>query len=105
SQNSIPTHQISIHHSQKLIHINLTPPFLPSTQPINQFLNQNNKPTIINISTLHHTIPSPNYVHYPPSKRALKLIMQTISMQYPQYAIPINNISPPPIVTQHTEEK
>ncbi|WP_398573601.1 SDR family NAD(P)-dependent oxidoreductase, partial [Staphylococcus epidermidis] len=46
-QNSIPTHQISIHHSQKLIHINLTPPFLASTQPINQFLNENKKPTII----------------------------------------------------------
>ncbi|WP_145369133.1 SDR family NAD(P)-dependent oxidoreductase, partial [Staphylococcus epidermidis] len=88
-QNSIPTHQISIHHSQKLIHINLTPPFVPSTQPINQFLNQNKKPTIINISTLHHTIPCPNYLHYPPSKGALKLIMETMSIEYAQYRIRI----------------
>ncbi|WP_145447468.1 SDR family NAD(P)-dependent oxidoreductase, partial [Staphylococcus epidermidis] len=83
----------------------LTPPFLSSTQPINQFLNQNNKPTIINISTLHHTVPSPNYLHYPASKPRLKLIIQTISIQYPQYPIPINNISPPPILTEHTEQK
>uniref|UniRef100_UPI0011A2C5B1 SDR family NAD(P)-dependent oxidoreductase n=1 Tax=Staphylococcus epidermidis TaxID=1282 RepID=UPI0011A2C5B1 len=74
-------------------------------EPSNQFLNQSKKPTIINISSLHHTIPSPNYLHYPPTKPPLKLMMQTISIQYPQYPIPINNISPPPILTQHTKQK
>ena len=46
-----------------------------------------------------------NYVHYAASKGGLKLMMETMSMEYAQYGIRINNISPGAIVTEHTEEK
>ena len=66
---------------------------------------ENKKGTIINISSVHDTIPWPNYVHYAASKGGLKLMMETMSMEYAQYGIRINNISPGAIVTEHTEEK
>ena len=74
-----------------------------SREAINQFLKENKKGTIINISSVHDTIPWPNYVHYAASKGGLKL-METMSMEYAQYGIRINNISPGAIVTEHTEE-
>ena len=76
-----------------------------SREAINQFLKENKKGTIINISSVHDTIPWPNYVHYAASKGGLKLMMETMSMEYAQYGIRINNISPGAIVTEHTEEK
>ena len=39
------------------------------------------------------------------SKGGLKLMMETMSMEYAQYGIRINNISPGAIVTEHTKEK
>lgn len=75
-----------------------------SREAINQFLKENKKGTIINISSVHDTIPWPNYVHYAASKGGLKLMMETMSMEYAQYGIRINNISPGAIVTEHTEE-
>ena len=38
------------------------------------------------------------------SKGGLKLMMETMSMEYAQYGIHINNISPGAIVTEHTEK-
>ncbi|WP_145506952.1 SDR family NAD(P)-dependent oxidoreductase, partial [Staphylococcus warneri] len=78
---------------------------IASTEAIKQFTHQHKQALIINTSTLHHTIPSPNYLHYPSTKRPLKLIIQTMSIQYPHFAITINNISPPAILTQHTKQK
>lgn len=104
-ENSIPTHEMSIDDWQKVIDINLTGAFVCSREAINQFLKENKKGTIINISSVHDTIPWPNYVHYAASKGGLKLMMETMSMEYAQYGIRINNISPGAIVTEHTEEK
>ncbi len=79
-ENSIPTHEMSIDDWQKVIDINLTGAFVGSREAINQFLKENKKGTIINISSVHDTIPWPNYVHYAASKGGLKLMMETMSM-------------------------
>ena len=52
---------------------------------------------------MHDTIPWPNYVNYAASKGGLKLMMETMSMEYAQH-IRIN-ISPGAVVTEHTKEK
>ena len=54
---------------------------------------------------MHDTIPWPNYVNYAASKGGLKLMMETMSMEYAQHGIRINNISPGAVVTEHTKEK
>ncbi|MFW3612074.1 SDR family oxidoreductase [Staphylococcus caprae] len=90
---------------QKVIDINLTGAFIGSREAINQFLKEDKKGVIINTSSVHDTIPWPNYVNYAASKGGMKLMMETMSMEYAQYGIRINNISPGAIVTEHTKEK
>lgn len=101
----IPTHEMSNDEWQKVIDINLTGAFTGSREAINQFLKEDKKGVIINTSSVHDRIPWPNYVNYAASKGGLKLMMETMSMEYAQYGIRINNISPGAIVTEHTEEK
>lgn len=101
----IPTHKMSVDEWQKVIDINLTGAFIGSREAVNQFLKEDKKGIIINTSSVHDTIPWPNYVNYAASKGGLKLMMETMSMEYAQYGIRINNISPGAIVTEHTKEK
>ncbi|MCQ9278438.1 glucose 1-dehydrogenase [Staphylococcus borealis] len=101
----IPSHKMSVEEWQKVIDINLTGAFIGSREAINQFLKEDKKGIIINTSSVHDTIPWPNYVNYAASKGGLKLMMETMSMEYAQHGIRINNISPGAIVTEHTKEK
>ena len=72
-ENSIPTHEMSIDDWQKVIDINLTGAFEGSREPSINFKGKQ-KGTIINISSVHDTIPWPNYVHY---AHGLKLMMES----------------------------
>lgn len=101
----IPTHEMPLEEWQKVIDVNLTGAFIGSKTAINQFLKEDKKGVIINTSSVHDKIPWPNYVNYAASKGGLKLMMETMSMEYAQYGIRINNISPGAIVTEHTKEK
>lgn len=101
----IPTHEMPLEEWQKVIDVNLTGAFIGSKTAINQFLKEDKKGIIINTSSVHDKIPWPNYVNYAASKGGLKLMMETMSMEYAQYGIRINNISPGAIVTEHTKEK
>ncbi|WP_272950114.1 SDR family NAD(P)-dependent oxidoreductase, partial [Bacillus altitudinis] len=78
---------------------NLTRIFLPCRHALNYITQHPIHPSIINISSLHHQIPSPHFVHYPPTKAAPKLLTQTLPLQYPPKKIPLNTIPPPPIHT------
>lgn len=100
-----PTHEMTLEEWQKVIDINLTGAFIGSREAIKQFRDEDKQGVIINTSSVHDTIPWPNYVHYASSKGGLKLMMETMSMEYAQYGIRINNISPGAVVTEHTKEK
>lgn len=101
----IPTHEMPLEEWQKVIDINLTGAFIGSKAAVNQFFKDDKKGVILNTSSVHDTIPWPNYANYAASKGGLKLMMETMSMEYAQYGIRINNISPGAIVTEHTREK
>ena len=104
-EKAIPSHEMSLQEWQKVIDINLTGAFIGSREAINHFLKENKQGVIINTASVHDRIPWPNYVNYAASKGGLKLMMETMSMEYAQYGIRINNISPGAIVTEHTKEK
>lgn len=101
----IPTHEMSLKDWQKVTDVNLTGAFLGSQAAIKQFLSEDKKGVIINISSVHDAIPWPNYVSYAASKGGVKLMMETMSMEYAQHGIRINNISPGAIMTERTSEK
>jgi glucose 1-dehydrogenase len=100
-----PSHEMSLEEWHKVIDINLTGAFTGSKEAVKQFLKEDKKGVILNTSSVHDTIPWPNYVNYAASKGGLKLMMETMSMEYAKYGIRINNISPGAIMTEHTKEK
>ena len=101
----IPTHEMSTEEWSKVIDINLTGAFLCSREAVKYYLEHDIKGQIINTASVHDKIPWPNYVNYAASKGGLKLMMETMSMEYGKYGIRINNVSPGAIVTEHTREK
>ncbi|MEL0537831.1 glucose 1-dehydrogenase [Staphylococcus debuckii] len=104
-ENPVPSDEMSVEEFSKAIDINLTGAFVGSREAVKYFRKEDKPGVIINTSSVHDTIPWPNYVNYAASKGGLKLMMETMSMEYAQYGIRINNISPGAIVTKHTEEK
>ena len=104
-EKATPSHEMSMAEWQKVLDINLTGAFIGSREAVKQFLKEDKKGIIINTSSVHDTIPWPNYVNYAASKGGLKLMMETMSMEYAPHGIRINNISPGAVVTEHTKEK
>nr|WP_263314973.1 glucose 1-dehydrogenase [Mammaliicoccus sp. Marseille-Q6498] len=101
----IPTHEMSLEEWSKVIDINLTGAFLGSREAVKYYLEHDIKGQIINTASVHDVIPWPNYVNYAASKGGLKLMMETMSMEYGKNGIRINNVSPGAVVTEHTREK
>src|SRR5699024_1994574 len=66
----------------------------------------------INISSVHEIIPWPHYAHYTASKGGVKLLTQTLALEYSRLGIRVNNIAPGSVNTpinedffSHPEEK
>lgn len=90
---------------QKVIDVNLTGQFLCSREAIKEFLKRglNDKSIalgkIINISSVHETIPWAGHANYASSKGALRMLMQTLAQEYGKEKIRVNNICPGAIQT------
>ena len=90
---------------QKVIDVNLTGQFLCSREAIREFLKRgmNDKSKalgkIINISSVHETIPWAGHANYASSKGALRMLMQTLAQEYGKQKIRVNNICPGAIQT------
>ena len=54
---------------------------------------------IINISSVHETIPWAGHANYASSKGALRMLMQTLAQEYGKQKIRVNNICPGAIQT------
>lgn len=104
-ENPVASHEMSVEEFQKALDVNLTGAFIGSREAVKYFLKEDKKGVIINTASVHDIIPWPYYVNYSASKAGLKSMMETMSMEYAQYGIRINNISPGAVVTEHTKEK
>ncbi|WP_414044205.1 glucose 1-dehydrogenase [Macrococcus sp. EM39E] len=104
-EKATPSVEMSAEEFNNVMHINLTGAFVGSREAVKHFIDTGKKGNIINISSVHDIIPWPNYVNYASSKGGMKLMMETMSMEYAPKGIRINNISPGAIVTEHTKDK
>lgn len=104
-EKATPSVEMSAEAFNNVMHINLTGAFVGSREACKHFIETGKKGNIINISSVHDVIPWPNYVNYASSKGGMKLMMETMSMEFAPKGIRINNISPGAIVTEHTKEK
>ena len=100
-----PSHEMSLEDWQKVIDVNLTGAFLGAREALKYFVEHNVKGNIINMSSVHEIIPWPTFVHYAASKGGVKLMTQTLAMEYAPKGIRINAIGPGAINTPINAEK
>ncbi|WHY70798.1 glucose-1-dehydrogenase [Fictibacillus enclensis] len=104
-ENEVPSHELSLDDWNKVISTNLTGQFLGCREAIDYFLKHNIQGNIINMSSVHEIIPWPHFVHYAASKGGVKLMTQTLAMEYAPKKIRVNAIGPGAINTPINAEK
>ncbi|GGB07996.1 glucose 1-dehydrogenase [Macrococcus hajekii] len=105
TEKATPTTEMSAEEFNHVMNINLTGAFVGSREAAKYFIDNDIKGNIINISSVHDVIPWPNFVNYAASKGGMKLMMETMSMEFGPKGIRVNNISPGAIMSAHTREK
>src|SRR5438105_5994979 len=89
----------------RIIEVDLTGPFVCSREAVKHMLSQEPKGgCIINISSVHQTIPKPLYVPYATSKAGIEMMTKTMALELAQDGIRVNSVAPGAIETDMNEE-
>ena len=104
-ENEVPSHELSLEDWNKVISTNLTGCFLGSREAIKYMVEHHIKGSVINMSSVHEQIPWPHFVHYAASKGGVKLMSETLALEYAPKGIRVNTICPGAINTPINEEK
>jgi glucose 1-dehydrogenase len=104
-ENPVPSHELSLKDWDRVIGTNLTGAFLGSREALKYFVDNNIKGNIINMSSVHEVIPWPLFAHYAASKGGVKLLTETLALEYAPKGIRVNNIGPGAINTPINAEK
>ncbi|EEK44048.1 Glucose 1-dehydrogenase 2 [Bacillus cereus m1293] len=81
-ENPVPSHEMPLRDWNRVINTNLTGAFLGSREAIKYFVENDIKGSVINMSSVHEQIPWPLFVHYAASKGGIKLMTETLALEY-----------------------
>lgn len=100
-QKEAPFEETSIEQWHKILGVDLTGPFVLSREAIKQMLKQQNPKggCIINVSSVHQTIPKPLYVPYATSKAGIEMMTKTMALELANDGIRANLVAPGAIET------
>jgi len=102
-QNEIPIEETTLEDWYKIIAVDLTGPFVCSREAIKHMEKQQNPPSggycIINISSVHQTIPKPHFVPYATSKAGIEMMTKTMALELAKKNIRANIVAPGAIDT------
>lgn len=104
-ENEVPSHELTLNDWNHVINTNLTGAFLGCREAISYMLKHNIQGSILNMSSVHEIIPWPHFVHYAASKGGMKLMTETLALEYAPKRIRVNNIGPGAINTPINAEK
>lgn len=104
-QKEIPSHEMSLEDWNKVISVNLTGTFMCARNAIDHMVKNDKKGTVINMSSVHDTIPWPHFVHYASSKGGIRMMTETLALEYAPKGIRVNAIGPGAINTPINAEK
>ena len=104
-QQEIPFAQTSLDEWYKILAVDLTGPFTCSREAVKYMLRQKPKGgVIINISSVHQTIPKPHYVPYSTSKAGIEMMSKTMALELARDNIRVNVVAPGAIETEMNRE-
>ncbi len=99
-QKESESHELSIEDFDRVIGTNLRGAFLCAREVIQQFLKVDNTDgVIINVSSVHQTIPKPGFVSYSVSKGGLQNLTTTLALEYAGKGIRVNAVGPGATIT------
>lgn len=104
-ENEVPSEDLSLKDWNRVIATNLTGAFLGCREAIDYMLEKNLKGSIINMSSVHEVIPWPHFVHYAASKGGIKLMSETLALEFAPKGIRVNCIGLGAIDTPINAEK
>ncbi|WP_172253359.1 glucose-1-dehydrogenase [Saccharibacillus deserti] len=104
-ENEVESHKLSLDDWNEVINLNLTGYFLGSREAIAYMLEHGIKGTVINMSSVHEIIPWPHFVHYAASKGGVKMMTETLALEYAPHGIRVNSIGPGAINTPINKKK
>jgi len=98
-QTECPSHEIETQDFDRVLSVNLRGAFLCARETIKHQLSQNRQGVIINISSVHETIPRPMYLSYSMSKGGMENLTKTLALEYANRGIRVNAVAPGATIT------
>ena len=99
-QTDVPFEETTTEEWYKIIGVDLTGPFVCSREVAKHMEKQHPKGgCIINISSVHQTIPKPHYIPYATSKAGVEMMTKTMALELAKDNIRVNLVAPGAILT------
>ncbi|MEC2062342.1 SDR family oxidoreductase [Bacillus inaquosorum] len=93
-------HEMSLEDWQRVIDVNVTGTFMGAKASLRHMMKNNIKGNVLNISSVHQQIPRPVNVQYSTSKGGIKMMTETLALNYADKGIRVNAIAPGTIATE-----
>lgn len=104
TQSELPFLEMSLEDWEQVISVNMTGAFLVSRELIGGMVESSGG-VVVNMSSVHQLIPWPRFAHYAASKGGLKLLTETLALEFASRGVRVNGVAPGAIATPANEEK
>lgn len=103
-ESEVPFLEMSLEEWEKIVSVNLTGFFLLCREAIG-YMVENGGGTVVNMSSVHQRIPWPRFAHYAASKGGVKLLTETLALEFAGRGVRVNAVGPGAVETPINKEK
>ena len=98
------THLHSLADFSRVLDTNLVGSFLCASTALDHFVRTGVRGAVLNITSVHESVPKPGFASYAASKAALRMLTSTLALEYAQHGIRVNAIAPGAIDTEMNQD-
>ena len=103
-ESEVPFLEMRLEEWETVVSVNLTGTFLMSREAIGHMVG-NGGGSVVNVSSVHQRIPWPRFAHYAASKGGVKLLTETLALEFASRGVRVNAVGPGAIETPINAEK